>query len=145
MAALIFGLLAVPLVGLLTQERVTTQRSHLYYMALTAAREEMFTARFLAKAGAKPEQIQHGWTPLKGSVFERLKPVTVGTVPDESYRKEQERIQTQFTFLPGTGPIRLGVLSVRYENKEGGAGANEKGNAIDLPFGVHFPEANPCK
>lgn len=120
-AVIITALVLVPLLTLLFQERTTTVRGHLYFLAYLAAREEVGDIRFRLAAGEKPEALTHGLTPLKGATFERLKAVTVGGDPGLKYEEPQERIETKVDWEPDAGGMKIGTLSVKYAKGDEGA------------------------
>src|SRR5438132_1324541 len=67
-AAVAASLLSVLLLVLLFQERDTETRARLEYVTLLAARDEMYEARILTAAGAKPESLDHPFRHLGGGV-----------------------------------------------------------------------------
>lgn len=133
---LIMALVLVPLLTLLFQERTTTVRGHLYFLAYLAAREEIGDIRFRLAAGEKPEALAHPWTALKGATFERLKAVTAGGDPGLKYEEQQQRIETKVDWSDDAGGMKVGTLSARYARGEEGA--------IKLSFSARKPGPVSC-
>lgn len=144
-AVMIVSAVIVPLVGLLVQERTTTVRGHLSFLAYLAAREEVGDIRFRLAAGVDPQALAHDWTPLKDSSFRRLSDAMVGGDPGIRYQAAQARIETRVTFEPDAGGLKIGKLAVRYGKETGVAfrGSGDDGS-LDFSFGVRKPGPVSC-
>src|SRR5688572_30428397 len=59
----IFASIAIPILSMLYKSREAEQVSRFQYLALIAARDEMYRARFLIGAGAQPNTVAHGLMP----------------------------------------------------------------------------------
>lgn len=144
-AVMIVGVVIVPLMTLLVQERTTTVRGQLSFMAYLAAREEIGDIRFRMAAGIDPGSLAHDWTPLKDSTFKRLSDAMTGGDPGIKYETPQERIETKVAFQADAGGLKVGKLSVRYAKETGISvrGSGEEG-ALDFAFGVRKPGPVTC-
>lgn len=141
-AAFVAAIVIVPLLTLLFQERTTTVRGHLYFLAYLAAREEIGDIRFRLAAGVAVEE--HDWTALTGPTFDRLKGATQGSDPGLKYEEGQARIETKLSFGADAGGMKIGKLSVRYAKSAGVAvGGGEEG-AINFSFGARKPGPVTC-
>lgn len=143
-AVLVTAVVMIPLLTLLFQERTTTVRGHLYFLAYLAAREEIGDIRFRLAAGEAPDVLEHIWKSLEGPTFARLTKSMVGGNPGLVYEKEQARIETQVKWGPDAGGMKIGTLSVRYAKDAGIAiGGGEEG-AIKFSFGARKPGPVTC-
>lgn len=135
---LLLGMLVVPIVSLLTQERTTAKRGQLHYVATVAAREEMGDAQFLVAAGVRAETLAHDWAPLTGSAMARVGQRTA-TDAGIGYDPDQARIATRLEVVAGSGRMRLARLFVRYEAPGSHPGTDAAGNALELAFSCLAP------
>lgn len=143
-AALVAAVLAIPTLGLLFQSRDAEQRSRFEYLALLAARDEMYQSRVLVALGRKPEEVAHGFRSLTGSALEQLAPVFAGTPEKIDYLSEQERVATSITFEaanPVARRLRVGTLVARWMDPAavGGPGSKSRRTQMELVFGVVAP------
>jgi hypothetical protein len=142
-ACVIAAIVIVPLLTLLFQERTTTVRGHLYFLAYLAAREEIGDIRFRLAAG-DGDNLGHGWTPLTGPTFKRLTAASIGGDPGLQYEESQARIETKVDFAADAGGMKIGKLSVRYAKSAGVAvGGGEEG-AIVFSFSARKPGPVSC-
>lgn len=133
-AALVASLLSVPVLTLLFQERDTGKRSSLEYLAMTAARDEMYETRLLVTAGAALPGLQHDWLPLGGSTLQRLGAMGASLGSAFEYHPGQCRIETKLTFSDGAGRLRRATLLARWQPDDA------TGRAVTrLVFGVLSP------
>lgn len=144
-AVMIMGVVIVPLLTLLVQERTTTVRGHLSYLAYLAAREEVGDLRFRLAAGVDPGALAHPWTALTGPTFKRLSDASTGGDPGLKYEPSQERIETKVAFADDVDGLKIGKLSVRYAKDTGVnvRGSGDEG-AIEFSFGVRKPGPVTC-
>ena len=143
-AVIICAAVLVPLMTLLVQERTTTVRGNLSFLAYLAAREEIGDIRFRLAAGVDTASLAHEWTALKDSTFTRLKDAMTGADPGLKYDPSQERIETKIEFKTDVGGLKVGKLTVRYAKDTGlqlGAGDN---GGIEFSFGVRKPGPVVC-
>lgn len=139
-ASAVAALLAVPLLALMWQERDTAQRARFEYLAVIAAREEMYEARLLAALGASPGEIAHeDWQPLEGDVLARLANATDGPRPLAAYRPDQSRIETRLEIAHGSGRLRNATLQVRWSDPQSAAGSQKRPSGFLLTFGLLLP------
>jgi hypothetical protein len=143
-SVMICGVVIVPLITLLVQERTTTVRGHLSFMAYLAAREEVGDIRFRLAAGVDPTTLAHPWTALKDSSFKRLQDALQGGDPGLKYEAAQERIETRVEFQPDAGGLKIGKLSVRYAKDTRLQAKGEDAGNIDFSFGVRKPGPVEC-
>ena len=134
-ALAVCAVVGVPLLTLLVQERTTTVRGHLSYMAYLAAREEVGDIRFRLAAGVDPANLAHAWVPLKNGTFDRLRGVMVGADPGIVYPAAQERIETSVELAPGAGGLVIGKVRARYTHEGRGGDTGD----VEFSFGVKRP------
>lgn len=144
MAILIVVLVGVPLLGLLFQERATTQKGHSQYLAILAGREEVGDLRFMLASGVPAAQLAHDWKALSGSAMARLGPVLVGAVPGADYQPMQDRIETKVTFQPAAGRMLTGTVEVR-RTTGGTVTTGSDTGVAPFAFGVLVPGPVVCK
>lgn len=119
-AVTILGLLLVPTYDLFLQGRQMGLRSHLTYLALQAAREEIEDLRVLATFSQDPvADLAHDWRPVEGGLFGRLGQLAEGLDgPELAYPSEYSRIHTRVTLEPKPGGrVFRGVLNVRWQER----------------------------
>jgi hypothetical protein len=146
-AALVVAAVAIPLLTLLFQERDTEQRSRFEYLAILAARDEMYESRMALAAGALPDALAHDWKPLTGNVLERLAGAAPGLTIDASYSPEQARVATQLKLEPaGSSRLRVATLDARWMDPQAAAGSEpgrERPSSLQLVFGLLPPPGSP--
>src|SRR5439155_4950594 len=71
-AVMVAAAITIPVLTLVFQERDTEQRSRFEYLALLAARDEMYQARMLAGMGADLTRVTHGARPVKGNPLDGI-------------------------------------------------------------------------
>jgi hypothetical protein len=155
-ATAIMSAVAIPVFGLLIQERRTAHKAHQHYLCMLGVREEMMDIRFLLAAGVPMNELAHDWQPLSGKSFKRLEKVIAGPAPDVEYQPEQAQIQTKVMADPAVGRIELPTISVRYDppgpagsapgGSAGAPGAGRGQITIEFPFGAPRPRrSGDCK
>ncbi|MBI3893494.1 MAG: hypothetical protein HY303_18405 [Candidatus Wallbacteria bacterium] len=149
-AALVAAAVAVPLLTLLFQERDSEQRSRFEYLAILAARDEMYESRMAVACGAPPDKVAHPWRPLKGNVMERLKDAAPDLALDVSYHPDQARVATQAVMdAAGANPrLRSVTLDARWIDPTTGPPSpdkRERPSSLQLIFGVLVPPWVPSK
>jgi hypothetical protein len=140
-AVLVAGVLAIPTLGLMFQSRDAEQRSRYEYLAVLAARDEMYQSRVLAALGRTPDQIRHGFNPLTGSILETL---FASPPPAIAFHADQERVEVALEFEaanPAAKRLRVGKLRARWMSEAVTSGPNAKSRrtSMDLVFGVVLP------
>lgn len=138
-ASLAIGLLAVPLLAWLMQARDSEMRARHEYLAILAAREEMYEARFLAGAGARLEDLAHGWQPLTGSLMARLAGVASEAAPPVRYHPEQRRVETRCDLAAGSGRLRRATIAARWVHPDTGSKRPARPAEFTLVFGLLTP------
>lgn len=143
-AVLVAAVLAIPTLGLLFQSRDAEQRSRYEYLAVLAARDEMYQSRVLAALGRTPDQIGHDFKPLTGNILEGLAPVFASAPPQIAFHADQERVEVSLAFEganPAARRLRVGKLRARWMSAAATSGPNAKSRrtSMDLVFGVVLP------
>ncbi len=140
-STLIVAAFAIPLMSLLFQERETEQLSRYQYVALVAARDEMYQSRMAVAAGATADSIAHGFEELTGSPLGRIEPMAPGVTLPVTYHKEQSRIETQLVLEPDTGGrIRLATVEARWiDPANQGNGSGGRPSSLKIVFGLLTP------
>ncbi|MBI4868900.1 MAG: hypothetical protein HY816_18325 [Candidatus Wallbacteria bacterium] len=148
-AALVAAAVAVPLLTLLFQERDTEQRSRFEYLAVLAARDEMYESRMAVACGAAADSIGHAWRPLTGNVMERLKDAAPDLSVPATYSADQRRVSTKLDLETGANPrLRVGTLQARWVDPAAGQPSGDKKerpSSLQLVFGVLIPPWVPPK
>lgn len=140
MASFAAALLSVPLLVLMFQERDTGQRSRFEYLALLAAREEMYDARFLAACGATPKPLlEHSWRPQRGGLLARLGPAAASVKSGLEYRPLQSRIETSLSLESGTGRLRRATVLARWEDPDTKRAGDTRPDTVRLVIGLLWP------
>ncbi len=145
-AVMVCAAITVPMLGLLFQERDTEQRSRFEYVALLAARDEMYQAKFLVGIGAQPASVAHADArPLKGSPMQGI-PGTVftdpGGLPDYSADQERVKLVTEIDAAPADVPrLHAARTTAAWLDPELAKIPSQQGRktTVELQFGVLRP------
>lgn len=139
LAALVAAVLSVPLLVLLFRERDSGQRTRWEYLALLAAREAMYDARFLAAAGAQPVTLARGFHPLTGSPLESLAPVAFGATTQLRYPPAFERIETSLAVEPAGFRLHRATVTARWSDPAASEPNDARPREVRLVTGLLSP------
>lgn len=149
--AMVAGLLGVVVMSTLFQSRDAEQRSRLQYLALLAARDQVYRARFMIGAGAIRSAVERtNFTRLEGDPLADIAGVSdvpINTV--SPYYPGQKRIAYKLVLeTPAAGErISLGTVTARWVDGAGDgqapAAARERPATLQLTFGVLKPPGAP--
>ena len=142
-AALVAAAVAIPMLTLLFQERDTEQRSRFEYLAVLAARDEMYESRMAVLAGGDYASLKHAWVPLTKGPLERLKDAAPGVTIDAKYHPDQARVATQLDIDgAATGRLRAVTIGARWSDPQTSApvpGKKERPTSFQLISSVLLP------
>jgi hypothetical protein len=144
-AVMVAAAIGIPCLQLLFAERDTEQRSRYEYVALLAARDEMYQARMLAALGATPESLAHDFRALEGNPLDGLGQAFIGNKTCSPYYPEQKRISTSLNVDPplagNTPRIQLATLTARWldPSQDPAARGGSQKTTVDVVFGVLKP------
>lgn len=145
MIAVMVGVaVTIPVLALLNQERDTEQRSRFEYLAVLAARDEMYQARMLVGLGTDPGQVAHTARKLTGNPLDGLGNLFEGGKPALTYPAEMERVTVELTIdgpSAGTPRVRPAKATARWMDPALAATPGQEGRKTDveLYFGVLRP------
>lgn len=140
MAVMVGAAVTIPILGLLNQERDTEQRSRYEYMAVLAARDEMYQARMLVGLGTDPGQVQHTPRKLTGNPLDGLGNLFEGGKPGVSYPAEMDRVSVELSIdaAAAGSRVRPARVTARWMDPAVAAGSSKKTD-VDIYFGVLRP------
>lgn len=140
MAVMVGAAVTIPILGLLNQERDTEQRSRYEYMAVLAARDEMYQARMLVGLGTDPGQVQHTPRKLTGNPLDGLGNLFEGGKPAVSYPAEMDRVTVEVSIEAAAAGsrVRPARVTARWMDPAVAATSGKKTD-VDIYFGVLRP------
>ena len=107
LAVMVGAAVTIPILALLNQERDTEQRSRYEYLAVLAARDEMYQARMLVGLGTDPAQVSHAPRKLAGNALDGLGNLFEGGKPAATYPPEMERVTVEVAIDAAAAGSRL--------------------------------------
>ena len=144
-AVMVAAAITIPILTLLFQERDTEQRSRFEYLALLAARDEMYQARMLIGMGADPKNVAHGLRQVKLNPLDAIgNTFFEGTLPATKYPAEMERVQVEVSIdgsaagTPHVHPARVHATWLDPDAAKASGQAGRKSD-VELQFGVLTP------
>ena len=143
-AVLVGAAITIPTLGLLFQSRDAEQRSRFEYLALLAARDEMYQSRVLVALGRKTTEVAHAPKVLAGNSLDALTPVFAGPPPIIDYHDDQSRVATGVEFddtINQAKRLRVGTITSRWMDPTAASGAANRARRtqMEIVFGVVLP------
>jgi len=144
-AVMVAGAITIPILTLLFQERDTEQRSRFEYLALLAARDEMYQARMLIGMGADPRNVAHAPRQVKGNPMDAVGTTYFeGTPPATKYPDDMQRVQVEVGIdspsagTPHVHPARVHATWLDPDAAKATGQAGRKSD-VEIQFGVLTP------
>lgn len=141
-AVMVGAAVTIPILALLNQERDTEQRSRYEYLAVLAARDEMYQARMLVGLGTDPAQVAHAARKVTGNPVDGIGNLYEGAKPGSVYPAEMERVTVELTIDAAAGSrVRPAKATARWMDPALAATPGQAGRKTDVEvyFGVLRP------